>query len=232
MKINRVALFFLGGALLSLTACAGRLVKLDPSYMSSSKKVAIIWTQAQPHPGYVREGQGLGGMLISELTKADWIKHIERFELGPVVSGEFDRIWKPFLDKKAVSYTFVRDAVILDSYKVTQSVENGFFADAKSIPQIGDPDYLVVFQILKFDVHHSHVLFGVIATAAPAVKFNYRLLVVRVSDNQIVGEGFGDKSISMKSGWEIGPEHLGIYEAMIRAVSEGLSDVYTKVIGN
>jgi len=232
MKKNTVGLFLVGLSLLSLTGCAGRLVKLDPSYLSSSKKVAIIWTQAKLNHGYVREGQFLGDALISELTKAPWITNIETFDLSPVVNGEFNRLWKPYLDKKSISYTFVRDAVSLDFYKAKQSVENGFVADAKSIPEIGNPDYLVVFQVLKFDVHHSHALLGFMATAAPAVKFNYRLLVVRVSDNQIIGDAFGDKSVSMKEGWEKGPEYLGIYEAMITAVSEGISDVYTKVIGD
>ena len=231
MKKNTVGLFLVGLSLLSLTGCAGRLVKLDPSYLSSSKKVAIIWTQARPHPGYVREGQGLLYAVVSEATKAPWVKNIETFDLTPVVAGEFNRLWKPYLDKKSISYTFNKRVVNLDDYKLERAADNGFSANAQQIPGVGQADYLLVFQILKFDVHHSHVLLGMIATAAPAVKFNYRLLVVRVSDNQILGEGFGDKSVSMKEGWEKGPDYSGIYEAMVTAFSEGMTDIYTKVIG-
>ncbi len=231
MKIQKIVMSVLLVGVLALSGCAGRLLKLDPSYLGSSKKIVIMWSESQPHPVYIREGQGLLDAVVSEVTKAPFVKNIESFDLTPVVAGEFARLWKPLLDKKSISYHFLPESVDLEMYKADHQDANDFSSEVKLIPGVGNADYVVLLQVLKFNVHHSHALLGVIATAAPAVKFNYRLVVIRTSDNQMIAEGFGDKSVSMKEGWEKGPEYLGIYEAMVTAFSEGMTDIYTKVIG-
>jgi len=213
----------------TLGGCGSRLLKVEPGLLKKPKKVAVIWTFPQETPKYIRTGQGLLDMVISEATKAPWIKNIETFSLGSLVVDEFGRLWKPLLDKYSVDYRFVQTPVNMEMYRLKLQRQNEFWADAKAVVGPGSEDYLVVFQIQSFDVQHYHG--GFVSFMKPVVLFKYKLTVIRVADNQIVGEGEGEKRVDMKDGWDKGPDYAALYETMAVTFSSGMTDIYKSVIG-
>ncbi|NDC83544.1 hypothetical protein EB093_07800 [bacterium] len=213
-----------------LTGCASRLLKVDPMTLKPPKKLLIVWTNDQKRIEYVREGQGLLEMLISEATKAPWIQNIETFDLSPVVVGEFDRLWKPELSARAINYEFVPNSVTLNVLQNSPSSPDKFKFDLRPLVATKNADYVVILQILSFKVVHNHYFTGLFSIPRPDVVFKYKLTVVKVDGNTIVGEGEGEQLTTMVDGWDVGPGYTGIYQTMVQTFSKGMTNIYTRVL--
>lgn len=210
-----------------LVGCGGRQdMEIHNTVFDKPSSIVIAQMDGFENPGFYKEGQqGVLDFLISSAVTEEVTENIKKINVNEIIEQHY---FKPF-----------ESAFLTKSFKVVKACEKlkknalvkhdgdqGKCAEFnfKNLKTSYNTDYALVLEPKLFGTMRKY--YGFIPLGSPKGYADFKVYLVRLEDNAVLGYYNAEAKIEVKGDWDTPPHYAELVKSVKTALATALNNAY------
>lgn len=214
-------------AILFLVGCGGRQdMEIHNTVFDKPSSIVITQMDGLENPGFYKEGQqGVVDFLISSAVTKQVTENIKKINVDEIIDQHFVKPFESAFMAKSfkivkASEKLKKEALVKHEGDQDKCAEFNF----KNLQTTYNTEYALVLEPKLFGTMRRY--YGFIPLGSPKGYADFKVYLVRLEDNAVLGHYNAESKIEVKGRWDNPPHYEELVKATKTALATALNNAY------